>query len=67
MDLIDELKSLRAKKGVSQSTVAEAIGCNQGAVSHWERGEAKPSGSARKSLEAFVEQMRSMPDAEKAA
>ncbi len=67
MDLIEELKLLREKKGVSQTAVADAIGCNQGAVSHWERGVAAPSGLARKSLEKFVAKLRKLPDVENAA
>jgi len=62
MDLIAELKQLREKKGVSQATVAEAVGYDQSAVSHWEQGKASPSGSARILLQAFMARMREMPD-----
>lgn len=67
MDLIAELKQLREKKGVSQARVAEAVGCDQTAVSHWENGNAAPSGSARILLQGFIARMREMPDAQKAS
>lgn len=67
MDLIDELKALRERKGVSQATVADALGCDQGAISHWENKKAKPSGSARILLQGFMARMREMPDKADAA
>lgn len=65
MDLISELKSLREKKGVSQGSVAEAVGCDQSAVSLWEQGKTSPSGSARILLQGLLARMREMPDAQK--
>lgn len=67
MSITAELKNLRIRKGVSQTGVALAIGCDQSTVSLWEQDKVTPSGMARKSLEAFLEKLREMPDAEKAS
>lgn len=62
MDLVTELIDLRDKKGVSQATVAAAIGCDQSAISHWEKRKTSPSGSARILLESYLATLRKMPD-----
>lgn len=67
MDLVDELIELRASKGVSQTAVAQATGCDQSAVSLWEQKKTKPSGSARILLERYVKQLRKMADKASAA
>lgn len=54
MDLVAELKDLRETRKISQATVAAAVGVDQSAISHWEQGKAKPSGSARLLLERFI-------------
>jgi DNA-binding transcriptional regulator YiaG len=58
MDLVAELKDLRKTHGISQSAVAAALGVKQSAVSHWESGNATPSGSARILLENYVAGLR---------
>ncbi len=58
MDLVAELKDLRETRKISQATVAAAVGVDQSAISHWEQGKSKPSGSARKLLERFVARER---------
>lgn len=67
MDLVTELKDLRETRGISQAAVAAAVGVDQSAVSHWERGESAPSGSARILLGQFVEEARKLPLVEKKA
>ena len=43
MKLIDELKAERVKRGLSQSTVAEAMGTTQSALSRAERSGGNPT------------------------
>jgi DNA-binding XRE family transcriptional regulator len=39
----DELRELRKEAGLTQKELADRIGCNQGTISHAERGETQPS------------------------
>lgn len=42
------LKSIRERLGVTQQVLAGGIGCTQGNVGHYERGQALPSEMAAK-------------------
>lgn len=42
------LKSIRERLGVTQQVLADGIGCTQGNVGHYERGQALPSEMAAK-------------------
>ncbi len=59
--LVVELTDLRRTRRISQAAVAVAVGVKQSAVSYWESGKAKPSGSARILLEQYVERARKLP------
>lgn len=65
MNSANVLPKGRYLKGVSQGSVAEAVGCDQSAVSLWEQGKTSPSGSARILLQGLLARMREMPDAQK--
>ncbi len=45
-----EIKTLRARFGMSQAVLARALGMSKESVSKWERGEKKPSGPALRML-----------------
>lgn len=49
-----ELKRLRKLHGISQCQLAEAIGVTQGAVSQWERGDARPTVENLISISKFL-------------
>lgn len=42
------LKSIRERLGVTQHTLAKAIGCTQGNIGHYERGQTLPPAVAAK-------------------
>ncbi len=42
MDLTNKLRALRLRRGITQETLAEAMGVSAQAVSKWERGAAMP-------------------------
>ena len=42
-----DIKAIRAKIGMSQSEFARAVGVKLPTLRHWERGDRRPSGSAR--------------------
>lgn len=42
----EDVIHLRKALGLNQTEFAEKVGVNQTAVSHWENGARKPSGSA---------------------
>lgn len=39
----ERLRKLREIRGMSQSDLAKAIGCEPSAISHWETGEREPT------------------------
>lgn len=45
------LKSIRDRLGVTQQAMAESIGCTQGNVGHYERGQTLPPDMARKVID----------------
>jgi len=49
----DEIKALREKFSVSQETLARVIGVSWRTVNRWEKGEAKPSPMAERTLRAI--------------
>lgn len=40
MDLTNKLRALRQRRGITQETLAEAMGVSAQAVSKWERGDS---------------------------
>ncbi|HSI73885.1 MAG TPA: DNA-binding transcriptional regulator [Fimbriimonas sp.] len=46
----DDIRQLREQEGVSQAVLAKFLNVTTNAVSQWERGEKKPTGSALKLL-----------------
>lgn len=50
---MNTIKSIRERLGVTQAALAEGIGCTQGNVGHYERGQTVPPEMARK-LIAFA-------------
>lgn len=49
------LRELRKEKGLSQSQVADLLGCNQTAIGKYERGQLEPNIFALKKLADFFE------------
>lgn len=49
-----EIKTIRDTLGMTQTEFAESLGVSQMAVSHWENGLRRPSGSA----EILIEMLR---------
>lgn len=47
----EEIRKLREVLGFSQAELADAIGVNRSAVTHWESGYRNPSGPSKKMLE----------------
>jgi putative transcriptional regulator len=45
---MSSIKSIRERLGVTQESLAKAIGCTQGNVWHYEHGQAVPSDAAKK-------------------
>lgn len=45
------LKSIRERLGVTQQSMAEGLGCTQGNVGHYERGQTLPPEMARKLID----------------
>jgi|GEM_PF-3169733 len=45
------MKSIRERLGVTQQTLADALGCTQGNVWHYERGQTIPPPVARRLIE----------------
>ena len=43
-----EVKALRAKLGMTQADLADAVGVDQATVSNWETGKTTPGGPAIK-------------------
>lgn len=42
------IKSIRTRIGVSQSALANGLGCTQGAIGHYEKGRTLPPEMAKK-------------------
>ena len=53
MKFCERLKELRAEKGVSQMTLAKALGLSQSAVAKWELGKTEPTASALVALSEY--------------
>ncbi|MBI6512789.1 MAG: helix-turn-helix domain-containing protein [Proteus vulgaris] len=51
-----EIKTLRAKFGMSQAVLARALGMSKESVSKWERGKKKTSGPAQRMLRILERQ-----------
>ena len=49
-----QIKTIRESLGMTQTQFADALGVQQTAVSHWEQGARRPSGSA----EILIEMLR---------
>lgn len=45
---MNKIKSIRERLGVTQHVLAEGIGCTQGNVGNYERGQTVPPDSARR-------------------
>jgi putative transcriptional regulator len=50
---MNRIKAIRERLGVTQEALGEAIGCTQGNVGHYERGQPIPSQAAKR-LIAFA-------------
>ena len=50
---VERLKSLRAEKGISQSTLSDYMGVTQQAIAKWETDKATPDPDALKKLASF--------------
>ena len=55
MNIGIKIKELRTEKGVSQATVAEAVGVNKRAVIFWEQGVNEPKASYIARLATYFE------------
>jgi putative transcriptional regulator len=53
-----EIKTVRESLGMTQTEFADALGVQQTAVSHWENGARRPSGSAEILIEMLRKQAR---------
>ncbi|WP_412064011.1 helix-turn-helix domain-containing protein [Rhizobium sp. SYY.PMSO] len=47
----EDIVRIREKRGWSQRTLGDFVGVDQGTISKWESGKAKPSGPAQKLLD----------------
>lgn len=45
------LKAIRAQLGITQQAMADGLGCTQGNVVHYERGQTIPPATARKLID----------------
>lgn len=48
---MNNIKAIRERLELTQAALAEAIGCTQGNVGHYERGQTVPPDMARKLIE----------------
>lgn len=63
LDWPSAIKKFRRRAGLKQQALAEMLGCNQTAVSHWERGVDRPSlAFQRRLLEMIARDQRAMED-----
>lgn len=51
MRRMNHLKSIRLRLGMTQQAIATALGCTQGNVGHYERGQTLPPEVARKLIQ----------------
>ena len=63
LDWPSAIRKFRRRAGLKQQALAEMLGCDQTAVSHWERGVDKPSlAFQRRLLEMIARDQRAMED-----
>lgn len=55
-----DVKSIRAKVGMSQSEFATSFGISVGTLRHWERGDRQPHGPARVLLQVVSKQPKAV-------
>ena len=48
---MNNLKSIRERLGITQQAMADGIGCTQGNIGHYERGQTLPPDMARKVID----------------
>lgn len=52
---MNHLKSIRQRLGLTQQAIATELGCTQGNVGHYERGQTLPPDVARKLIQVAHE------------
>ncbi len=63
MDWPSAIKKFRRRAGLKQQALADMLDCDQTAISHWERGENRPSlAFQRRLLELIALDQRAMQD-----
>jgi transcriptional regulator with XRE-family HTH domain len=63
LDWPSAIKKFRRRAGLKQQVLAEMLGCDQTAISHWERGVDRPSlAFQRRLLEMIARDQRAMED-----
>ena len=63
LDWPSAIRKFRRRAGLKQQALAELLGCDQTAISHWERGVDKPSlAFQRRLLEMIARDQRAMED-----
>ncbi|HET8941971.1 MAG TPA: helix-turn-helix domain-containing protein [Rudaea sp.] len=55
-----DVKSIRAKVGMSQLEFAASFGISVGTLRHWERGDRQPQGPARVLLQVVSKQPKAV-------
>jgi len=48
---MNHLKSIRERLGITQQVMADGLGCTQGNVGHYERGQTLPPAMARRLID----------------
>lgn len=48
---MNNIKTIRTQLGLTQTELAKAMGCTQGNVGHYERGQTVPPDAARRLIE----------------
>ena len=63
LDWPSQIREFRRRAGLKQQALAEMLGCDQTAISHWERGVDRPSlAFQRRLLEMIARDQRAMED-----
>ncbi len=63
LDWPSAIRKFRRQAGLKQQVLAEMLGCDQTAISHWERGVDRPSlAFQRRLLEMIAQDQRGMKD-----
>ncbi len=63
LDWPSAIRKFRRRAGLKQQVLAEMLGCDQTAISHWERGVDRPSlAFQRRLLEMIARDQRAMDD-----